>query len=132
MSGRYALDGSTPTEPGSAGFTGSLPWEMVARGIEELQVQYLTTAGVWSNTPPISMANDWTTLVQKVRITLSARTSAANLLGQSTAAGGPNAVRGQLITEITPRAAFNEMQMCLSYVDAGAIPRPCTALQHIQ
>jgi prepilin-type N-terminal cleavage/methylation domain-containing protein len=126
-SGRYRLDGTTPAEPGVGGFAGGQPWEMVARGIEDFQVSYLDGTGVWSDQPPVSTAGNWTTLVQKVRITLSARTLALNLQGQTTAAGGaPNAIRGQLVTEIVPRAAFTEMQMCLT---AGT---PCTAAQHIQ
>jgi hypothetical protein len=60
----------------------------------------------------VSTTNDWTSIVRQVRITLSARAAAANLQGQTTAAGGaPNAVRGQLSTTITPRAAFQELQM---------------------
>ena len=50
--------------------------------------------------------------MRQVRITLSARVSQANLGGESTAGGGaPNAVRGQLSTVVTPRAAFGELQM---------------------
>jgi prepilin-type N-terminal cleavage/methylation domain-containing protein len=113
-SGRYATDGSTPTEPGVAGFTGAglSPWELVARGIEDLQVEYMGGDLVWRNRPPTSVNADWTSLVRKVRITLSARTSAPNLQGQTTAGGaGPNAVRGQLVTEIAPRASYGELQM---------------------
>jgi hypothetical protein len=55
---------------------------------------------------------DWTRLVRQVRITLSARASAANLGGETTAGGGaPDSVRGQLSTVVAPRAAFNELQM---------------------
>ena len=49
--------------------------------------------------------------MRQVRITLSARASAANLQGETAAGGGPDAVRGQLATVVTPRAAFNELQM---------------------
>jgi hypothetical protein len=52
--GRYRRDGTiTPTdEPGAAGFTGTgggSPWEMVARGIEDLQVEYFAGAGPWAD-----------------------------------------------------------------------------------
>ena len=68
--------------------------------------------GLWHNQPPTSTTSGWTTLVRQVRITLSARASAANLQGMTTAGGGaPNAVRGQLSTTVTPRAAFDELQM---------------------
>jgi hypothetical protein len=70
---------------------------------------------------------DWNALVQRVRITLSARSSAANLAGQTTSAGGaPDAVRGRLTTVVTPRQAFNELQMCLG----AAIP--CAPASHVQ
>ena len=67
--------------------------------------------GVWTNLPATVTTNDYNSLTRQVRITLSARASAANLQGQTTASGGPNAVRGQLTTTVTPRAAFNELQM---------------------
>jgi prepilin-type N-terminal cleavage/methylation domain-containing protein len=127
-SGRYLPNGNPTPEPGTAGFdpAGS-PWQLVARGIEDLQVEYRGGAGVWSNQPPVSLANGWPTLVLQVRITLSARATAPNLLGESTGAGGaPNAVRGQLSAVVTPRPAFQEMQNCLSATV------PCTAAEHIQ
>ena len=105
------------------------PWQLVARGIEDLQVEYMAGDGVWRNLPPLSVAADWTTLVRQVRITLSARaTGGASFQGATTAgAGAPVAVRGQLVTSITPRAAFNELQMCLAHPTT-----PCPATSHIQ
>jgi prepilin-type N-terminal cleavage/methylation domain-containing protein len=113
-SGRYTAQGDLATEPGEGGFPGpGSPWEVVARGIEDLQVEYLWGDNLWHNQPPVSTTNDWNSLVRQVRITLSARTSAANLQGMTNAPGGgaPQAVRGQLSTTVTPRAAFNELQM---------------------
>jgi prepilin-type N-terminal cleavage/methylation domain-containing protein len=112
-SGRYATDGSAVAEPGEAGFPGpDSPWELVARGIEDLQIEYRAGDGVWRNHAPISVPNDWTSLVREVRISLSARATAANLAGQRTAGGGaPDAVRGQLVSVVAPRAAFSELQM---------------------
>jgi hypothetical protein len=111
--GRYDSSGAIALEPGMSGFPGgSSPWELVARGIEDLQIEYMPGDLLWHNLPPVSTANDWTSLVRQVRITLSARASAANLQGQTTAGGGaPDAVRGQLSTTVAPRAAFNELQM---------------------
>jgi hypothetical protein len=111
--GRYSALGAVELEPGEGGFPGgSSPWELVARGIEDLQVEYMPGDLLWHNQPPVSTTTDWTSLVRQVRITLSARAAAANLQGQTTAGGGaPNAVRGQLSTTITPRAAFQELQM---------------------
>ncbi len=111
-SGRYATDGSEPVEPGESGFPGTnSPWELVARGIEDLQLEYMAGAGSWTNLPATVTTNNYDSLTRQVRITLSARASAANLQGQTTASGGPNAVRGQLTTTVTPRAAFTELQM---------------------
>jgi prepilin-type N-terminal cleavage/methylation domain-containing protein len=111
--GRYSPTGAIEFEPGEGGFPGpNSPWELVARGIEDLQIEYLPGDLAWHNQPPLSTTNDWNSLVRQVRITLSARASAVNLQGQTTAGGGaPNAVRGQLGTTITPRAAFQELQM---------------------
>jgi prepilin-type N-terminal cleavage/methylation domain-containing protein len=113
--GRYDVTGTAAPEPGDASFPGAnSPWEVVARGIEDLQIEYLDGpgAGVWRNQPQIVTTGGWDTVVRQVRITLSARASAANLAGQTTAGGGaPAAVRGQLSTTVTPRAMFHEMQM---------------------
>jgi prepilin-type N-terminal cleavage/methylation domain-containing protein len=143
-SGRYDANGLIVDDPGEPGFTltAGSPWELVARGIEDLQVEYQnqpapapaaspapppSTVSTWTNEPPVSVVNDWTTLVRQVRITLSARVTAANLQGEMAGAGGaPNAVRGQLSTVVVPRAAFTELQMCLG---AGT---PCAAGSHIQ
>lgn len=111
-SGRYARDGSVVSEPDEVSFPDpASPWDLVARGIEDLQIEYRAGDGLWRNLPPVSAANDWTTLVREVRITLSARVTAGNLQGETVAAGGPNAIRGQLTTVVAPRAAFNELQM---------------------
>ena len=111
--GRYSVSGAVVPEPGEASFPGAgSPWEVVARGIEDLQIEYMPGDGLWHNQPPLSTTDNWSSLVRQVRITLSARASAANLAGQTTAGGGaPVAVRGQLSTTVTPRSAFNELQM---------------------
>jgi hypothetical protein len=127
-SGRYAADGSLATEPGTAGFNPvNSPWQLVARGIEDLQIEYLDGTGAWQNQPPVSITDDWTTIVRRVRITLSARVGQQNLGGESTAGGGaPNAVRGQLSAVVAPRAAMTELQICRS---AAA---PCAVADQIQ
>jgi hypothetical protein len=130
-SGRYASDGTLAVLPGAGGFPGAnSPWELVARGIEDLQLEYMGGDGVWRNLPPVSTMNNWDSLVRRVRITLSARSSAANLQGESTGGGtaGP-ALRGQLTTTVSPRAAFNELQICKS---ATTPLTPCSDASHIQ
>jgi hypothetical protein len=111
--GRYDSAGTAVPEPGDASFPGAgSPWEIVARGIEDLQIEYMPGDNLWHNRPPLSVPDDYTSIVRQVRITLSARASAGNLAGQTSAGGGaPDAVRGQLSTTVTPRAAFNELQM---------------------
>jgi prepilin-type N-terminal cleavage/methylation domain-containing protein len=112
-SGRYQPGAASyAPEPGEAGFAGAEPWELVARGIEDLQIEYLDGTGSWQNQPSLVTNSAWSTIVRQVRITLSARATAANLQGAKGAGGGaPVAVRGQLSTTVTPRAAFNELQM---------------------
>jgi prepilin-type N-terminal cleavage/methylation domain-containing protein len=96
--------------PGTGGGTSS--WEIIARGVEDLQVEYLNGAG-WQNVPGTISCGvncsaptqaDYDTLIRRVRVRLSARAEAPNLQGQSTSAVG-NAVRGQLVTEVAPRAS---------------------------
>ena len=112
--GRYGSDGVVTEEPTETAFSlAGSPWQLVARGIEDLQIEYMGGDNVWRSQPPASVATDWTTLVRQVRITLSARaTIGGNVQGQTQAGGGaPDAIRGQLSTTVTPRAAFFELMM---------------------
>jgi len=91
---------------------GSSSWQIIARGIEDLQVEYQNGAG-WGDDPgavtcgpgcvPDQAALD--TVVRGVRIRLSARTVSSNLAGAQTSAVG-NAIRGQLVTVVAPRSAL--------------------------
>jgi prepilin-type N-terminal cleavage/methylation domain-containing protein len=92
---RSAFGGQTDAD-------GNPTWETIARGVEDLQVRYENADG-WSDTPGvISNANS---IIRRVRVTLSARTTGGGQLqGETTSALG-NAVRGQLTNEIAPRAA---------------------------
>lgn len=112
-SGRFSTaDGAPRIAPDGNALPAGSPWQLVARGIEDLQIEYMGGDLLWRSRPPTSVANDWTTLVRRVRITVSARASGALLQGVTSAGGtGPDAIRGQLITVVTPRAAFNELQM---------------------
>jgi prepilin-type N-terminal cleavage/methylation domain-containing protein len=126
--GLFNADGTAAAEPGGGGFNPvNTPWEMIARGIEDLQVEYFDGNGAWTNQPPVSIPNDWNSLVRRVRISLSARVTQANLAGESQGgAAGPQRVRGELSTVVTPRAAYNELKMCVN----AAVP--CTPAQRIQ
>ncbi len=127
-SGRYTTGGDLGLLPGDTGFPGTgSPWQLVARGIEDLQVEYMAGDHVWRNLPPASAVGNWATLVRQVRITISARSGVQNVAGMRTAAGGgPVALRGQLTTTVSPRAVANALQMCLANT-----PK-CDADTHIQ
>jgi hypothetical protein len=89
-------------------------WQLVARGIEDMQVVYFTQnlAGTLTpkNTPSAVVKDDYTTIVKQVRITLGARTlTALPLQGQVAAANAANtakAIRGQLTRVVTIPAAL--------------------------
>jgi len=82
-------------------------WQLVAKGIEDMQIRYTMADGVVADTPDEVLDGDYTTLVKEVRVTLIARSDAANLAG---ARAGTNAVaakvRGSMVSTSTPRAAL--------------------------
>lgn len=96
-------------------------WQVVARGIDDLQIAYLKGAGTWDATPGVvscapctpPLNGDLDTIVRQVRITLSARASGkTRIQGTTTAAAGSNAgtaIRGSLVAIITPRAALTAL-----------------------
>jgi prepilin-type N-terminal cleavage/methylation domain-containing protein len=100
---------------------GGLTWETIARGIEDMQIEYLNGTG-WHDEPgtPSCGANcaaptlaEYDTIVQKVRVRLSARALAPMLQGATTSAVG-DAVRGELISEFVPTAAGDALRMARS------------------
>lgn len=82
-------------------------WQLVSRGIENMQVRYLTDANwaaqTWTDTPGSGST------VRKVEITLGARTLGEGLLQGATGAGGLNAMRGQLRATVMPRYAITTL-----------------------
>jgi prepilin-type N-terminal cleavage/methylation domain-containing protein len=98
---RSPLGGANDTD-------GNSSWQVLARGIEDLQVQYETSAG-WSDDP--GPTSDINTLVRRVRVRLSARALEQNLSGQTTSPAGGNAVRGELEVAVAPRAAMSTLGM---------------------
>jgi prepilin-type N-terminal cleavage/methylation domain-containing protein len=121
VTGRYDRLGALPGGP--LGAAGS-PWQMVARGIEDMQVEYRDGTNAWTNSPPFAVACGtpdscvnaaaFTALVREVRVTLSARTAAPLLQGGMNAAAGgtgPNAIRGRLVSSVQPRATLWALQM---------------------
>ena len=101
-------------EPGAAGFNAAgSPWQIVARGIEDLQIEYRDGNGVWQNQPPVSLADNWTTLVRQVRITLSARASAGQPRRREHARAAARRTRCAASSAPSSRRApaFYELQM---------------------
>jgi len=82
-------------------------WQMVAKGIEDLQVKYTMADGTVADTPDHVVDADYSTLVKEVRVTLIARSDAANLQGgrAGTNSADPK-VRGSMVSTTTPRAAL--------------------------
>lgn len=88
--------------------TGESSWQLIARGVEDLQVRFENGNG-WNNRPGTVTASDYNTIVRRLEVRLSSRVTAANLAGQTRSAVG-DAIRGQLVTQITPRAALGILQ----------------------
>jgi type II secretory pathway pseudopilin PulG len=130
--GRYTAAGAASVPPPAVavppGPTPSTNWQVIARGIEDLQVEYQDGLGNWANSPPAAIpcgppgivggcANQaaFDAIVRQVRITLSARVVAQGLQGSMAAGAGaavaPNRIRGQLVSIIQPRAAMTALEM---------------------
>jgi prepilin-type N-terminal cleavage/methylation domain-containing protein len=119
-SGRYTSAGVPSVAPAA----GAANWQLIARGIEDLQVEYMNGTNLWSNNPGVvtvcgtnapagpCTAASYTSVVRRVRVTLSARALAPRLQGETAPAAGaaPNAVRGQFVSVGTPRAAVLGLQ----------------------
>lgn len=92
---------------GSGGNPMDDPWQLVAKGIEDLQVRYTMADGTVADTPATVEDGNYGTLVKEVRVTLTARSEAPNLLGSR---NGSNAadpkLRGSMTSTATPRAAL--------------------------
>jgi prepilin-type N-terminal cleavage/methylation domain-containing protein len=109
-------------------------WQLVARGIEDLQVEYQDgvafLANSWTNSPSIVACAaasppalctpaETNTITRQVRVTLSARSMAPNVQGETLpgngqATAGPLslvALRGQLQSVIVPRTAKVALQI---------------------
>ena len=87
---------------------GVLNYQTIARGIEDLEVQYTkaSTPNTWVDGAPQVVNNDYTTLINQVRVTLIARAEGRKLQGQKTSASGRTNVRGTLTSVGTPRATL--------------------------
>jgi prepilin-type N-terminal cleavage/methylation domain-containing protein len=97
---------------------GNSTWEIIARGVEDMQVEYENGTG-WHDEPGAitcgtcapPTAADLDQIVRRVRVRFSARTTGGGRLeGETTSAVG-DSVRGQLVTEVAPRAAQATLSM---------------------
>lgn len=103
-------------------------FQTLARGIEDLQVQYLaanmdpSVPANWTDNAPLVVNNTWGSLITQVSVTLSARSEAQNVEGSSTAASGPTALRGRLTASASPRSSLQALTRELVPSPAPAIP----------
>jgi prepilin-type N-terminal cleavage/methylation domain-containing protein len=83
-------------------------FEILARGIDDLQVRYTNANNATTDDAPVVDQNqlDYGSVIHRVAVTLSSRSEARNVQGMTTAASGPTAIRGTLTSEGTPRAAL--------------------------
>jgi len=103
---------------GQLDLDGNSTWRIIARGVEDLQVEYMNGVD-WQDTPgtitcgtscTAPTAAEYDTIIRRVQLRLSARSMEANLQGQTMSAVG-DAVRGQLVTQIAPRTAVATLGM---------------------
>jgi prepilin-type N-terminal cleavage/methylation domain-containing protein len=125
QNGGYDVTTEVYTAPPSAS------WQLIGRGIEDMQIRYRIQSG-WVNDAPTIVPTDaspFDNVVREVEITLWARTvgqidpttglakAAPPAAGQTTAAGnGTTAVRGSLTTSVAPRSA----QLALQFETSAA------------
>jgi prepilin-type N-terminal cleavage/methylation domain-containing protein len=140
--GRNPADGTILHAPTTAAGIAAGRWQIIARGIEDLQVQYRNGTNRngtgWDNDPgnstclgsPSSCVTpseaDYNRGVREVRVTISARAEGQNLQGQtaSLAAGAgsrANAVRGSVTSVTTVKA----LQVYLSQAGPTAACPTC-------
>ena len=82
-------------------------WQLVAKGVEDMQIRYLMADGTEADTPAKVEEGNYGTLVKEVRVTLTARSEAANLAGGRNGTNAPDPkVRGSMTSKTTPRAAL--------------------------
>jgi len=91
-------------------------FQTLARGIENMQVQYLRADGApgdppavpgdWVDAAPVVTAGNYATLTTQVRVLLAARSEAQNIAGASQSASGGDRIRGTLMSAASPRATL--------------------------
>lgn len=98
-------------------------FQTLARGIENMQVQYLRADGnpddpaAWLDNASAAVSPQYATLTTQVRVILAARSEAQNMAGATTSAAGGAAIRGSLMSSASPRATLMNITL------EGAAPR---------
>ena len=97
------------TAGGQNDIDGNSTWQIIARGIEDLQVRYTAANGIVTDNAGVvdRTGLDYNTIIQSVTVTLSARSEVQNVTGVMRATVGPTALRGTLTSVGSPRAALN-------------------------
>ena len=80
--------------------------QLVARGIENLQVEYRDGNSASFKASPELVNATLANVVREVRVTLGARALSRKLQGETAGGAAGTALRGQLVSTITPRAAL--------------------------
>ena len=111
------------------GATGIPQFQVIARGIDDLQVQYTNASAAVTDNAPIVLTPTtvaaWTganSPITRVQVTLSARSEARNVAGARTVTSGPAALRGQLTSSGTPRSALATLGGPLAPRASGSPP----------
>jgi Tfp pilus assembly protein PilW len=92
--------------------TANAAFVTVARGIEDMQVQYtqadgtLSPGGASPNGAPVVTPGNFNTMITQVQVTLSSRSEARNISGMTADANLGTRLRGQLTYTGSPRAAL--------------------------
>lgn len=124
---RNGADGVPNLERRSSGsitagvdFGSDLAYQTIARGIEDLQVDYAVASApnTWvaqsgvggTSGAPLIVQDNYGSLIVKVRVTLSARATGNKLQGQTQNVTLGSAVRGQLTQSMAMRAALRTLQ----------------------
>jgi len=116
---RSSTGGVDPTTGAVSAAGAGGNWQLIARGIEDMQIRYRKGDGSWNDTPgtvtcacAVPNAAQLQIPIREVRVTLSARALGANLAGQTRATNtsmttARDAVRGQLTQSTSVKATLN-------------------------
>lgn len=101
----FAINQGNACRGGGGG--GVDPWQLLAKGIEDMQIRYTMADGSEDDMPAVVANGNYSTLVKEVRVTLTARSEAANLQGAKAGTNpGGLKVRGAMTSVTSPRAAL--------------------------